>query len=345
MFENIFKHKTLQTEDIVSVLGLNNKVQASYVWNLFSVSNKSILVVTNNLFEANQLYKSLMYKNSASVLFYPMDDFLVSESLAISPDLMTRRIETLNELLKEEKKIIITNLLGYLRFLPSKSLWSESKIILKIGEVVDREKIITNLIMLGYKKESIVTKTGEFANRGYILDIFPFGSDDPVRIEFFDDEIEEIRLFDANDQRSLEGLEKIEIGAFTEFINEKQVIDIPENRQSLLPRVVSEVSKLSDYIVNPITLFFDLESIKLSYSNLLNQIFEFSQTDVFKLDNYMHDINDIIPDKYVNILQTDNYVFDTVKESYVTEEIPLFNNNYELLNNYLKKRIKDFLCH
>ena len=131
MLYNAFNFK-IADNDKVDVIGLNNKVQAEYVWNLFGVLKKDILIVTNTIYEANLLYKSLSYSHN-NVYLYPMDDFLVSESLASSPDLKAIRIDTLNSLTNnyDDKKILITNLTGYLRFLPTKEseppLWQTKK--------------------------------------------------------------------------------------------------------------------------------------------------------------------------------------------------------------------------
>ena len=246
MFNNIFENKILNNNSPVLVMGLNDKVQASYVWNLFGASKKNILVVTNTLYEANMLYKSLNQYDKDNILLFPMDDFLVSEAVATSPDLMSKRIETLNELAKNNiGKIVITNFMGYLRFLPSRKLWSSLNINIKETDEINRDLLIQKLNMIGYKKDSIVTKTGEYANRGYILDVFPYGYENPVRIEFFDDEIESIREFSSDTQLSMKKKDNIEICPFTEFINEKNVEDILE-RQSLLPRVIKYVSKIED---------------------------------------------------------------------------------------------------
>ena len=187
MLYNAFNFK-IADNDKVDVIGLNNKVQAEYVWNLFGVLKKDILIVTNTIYEANLLYKSLSYSHN-NVYLYPMDDFLVSESLASSPDLKAIRIDTLNSLTNnnDDKKILITNLTGYLRFLPTKEIWRESIIKIKKNSEYKREELLDKLNTLGYTKDSIVTKTGQYSNRGYILDIFPYESDLPVRIEFFDD--------------------------------------------------------------------------------------------------------------------------------------------------------------
>ena len=222
MLFTTFENKIIGSNKPVDVIGLNKKVQAAYVWNLFDVTKENIVFVTNTLYEANNLYKSLCFNNSNDVLLFPMDDFIVSEALASSPDLMSKRIETLNELsISEDKKIIVTNLMGYLRFLPTKVLWKSLNITLKVDTTISREDLIKKLSLMGYEKESLVTKTGEFANRGYILDIFPYGYDNPIRIEFFDDEIESIRTFDAQTQLSTGKQEDVNIMPFTEFVNEK----------------------------------------------------------------------------------------------------------------------------
>ena len=338
LLDNIFKNKILSVDKPVNVIGLNNNVQAAYVWNLFSVSNESILIVTNTLYEANTLYKSLSIYDENSILLFPMDDFLVSEAIAISPDLMSKRIETLNSLCNEKnKKIVITNLMGYLRYLPNKNLWKRSNLSLKKSMVIKREDIIRKLDMLGYKRESITTKTGEYSNRGYILDIFAYGYDNPFRIEFFDDEIDSIRLFDPNTQLSLETIDNINIFPFTEFINEKEIADIP-NRQSLLPRVTNNFSNLNDYFSSHIVVFFDLDNIKLAYENILKEITEFKQTDVFKIDKYMFEINDVLPLKYINIYKLDNYNRSLYEnEIYQTKEVEKFNGNFDKINHYLMK--------
>ena len=227
MFKKIFEHKILTKNSKVIVFGLNKVAQPIYVWDLFCASKKNILVVTNTLYEANMLYKNLSIYDKNNILLFPMDDFLVSEAVAVSPDLMSKRIETLNELVKSNiSKIVITNFMGYLRFLPSKKLWGNLKINIKEKDEINRDSLIQKLNMIGYKRDSLVTKTGEYANRGYILDVFPYGYENPIRIEFFDDEIESIREFNTDTQLSMKKKESVEICPFTEFINEKKVEDI-----------------------------------------------------------------------------------------------------------------------
>ncbi len=340
MLYNAFNFK-IADNDKVDVIGLNNKVQAEYVWNLFGVLKKDILIVTNTIYEANLLYKSLSYSHN-NVYLYPMDDFLVSESLASSPDLKAIRIDTLNSLTNnyDDKKILITNLTGYLRFLPTKEIWRESIIKIKKNSEYKREELLDKLNTLGYTKDSIVTKTGEYSNRGYILDIFPYEYDLPVRIEFFDDEIESIRYFNSDTQLSLNDIDDVSIMPFTEFINTKKLQDIP-SRQSLLPRVLENYCNIEKYMDLPLSIFMDLDILKQSHAKVLSDIEEFKENDVYKIDKYMFNLEELLPKKYINILSIDNYSSKNIVETYETKEIDRFNGNFNLLNIFINKNLKD----
>ena len=109
-----------------------------YLDQLFRKEKKNILLVTNSLYEANKLYSNLTVLNKDVVLF-PMDDFLTSEAVAISPDLEINRLETLNEILLG-KKVVVTNLTGYLRFLPTPANYKKSFLDLNVGDIIYSNK-------------------------------------------------------------------------------------------------------------------------------------------------------------------------------------------------------------
>lgn len=103
----------------IGLVGLNDEFFSLYVNKLLKEQKKNILIVTPTLFEANLINNSLSTYTNRSYLF-PMDDFLTSESIAISPDLKVTRLETINRTFDIENKIIVTHLNGYLRYLPTK---------------------------------------------------------------------------------------------------------------------------------------------------------------------------------------------------------------------------------
>ena len=111
MFE-FFKEESFENGTVIS--GLTSELTIFYVLDYFRKSKKNVIVLANTLYEANQLYNNLItYSNN--VLLFPMDDFLTSVALAVSPELKLKRLETL-EKLENGKHIIVTNLMGYLKF-------------------------------------------------------------------------------------------------------------------------------------------------------------------------------------------------------------------------------------
>jgi len=212
----------------LALTGLTDESFSVLLKELFENKNKNILIVTSSLFEANKIYNNLLnYTDKVSL--FPMDDFLTSEAVAVSPDLRVTRLDTLNTLL-EEKRIVVTNLMGYLRFLPTKEVYKNSFISLKVDEDISQKELLENLLNLGYIRETIVTKTGEVGVRGFVFDIFPLGYDHPVRIEFFGDTIESIRLFDEDTQKSISNLKEVVIKPYREFILDRYSEDVPDKQ-------------------------------------------------------------------------------------------------------------------
>ena len=100
-----------------NITGLTPELKGYYLYRKYTESKNSVLFVTSNLYEANNIYQ-IVLNYTDKVLFFPMDDFLTSEALAISPEFLSYRLDTLNRLL-DDIYIVITNLMGYLRFLPN----------------------------------------------------------------------------------------------------------------------------------------------------------------------------------------------------------------------------------
>src|SRR5574344_1133745 len=113
MFDSLFNNNEKH-----NILGLTDELKCIYVYNMFIKNKKSKLIITNTLYEANKIY-NIMNNYTDKCYLFPMDDFLTSEALAVSPELKATRLETMEKIINDDI-IVITNLMGYLRFLPSK---------------------------------------------------------------------------------------------------------------------------------------------------------------------------------------------------------------------------------
>lgn len=325
----------------VGLAGLTDELFCRYINEVFSKNNKSILIVTSSLFEANQLYDSLLNYNQ-SVYLFPMDDFLTSEAIAVSPDLMVNRLETLNTVLKNDKSIVITNLMGYLRFLPSVSIYKNSILNLKKDEDINFEELPKLLDMLGYTRESMVTKTGEFAVRGFIVDVFPLGEDHPVRLEFFGDTIDSIRYFDEESQKSINNINNILINPYSEFLA-KTDLSLDKRKQKYLNQLIDTTSILG-YLDNPIVFYKDYSQLKVTEESILNEVFEYNQEkDQDFKDKYMYLMDDLRPNYLNHYLTVDNIVKDkSIKVYYFdSKEISPFHEDIDAINAYIKKQLSN----
>jgi transcription-repair coupling factor (superfamily II helicase) len=323
---------------------------------------KNILVVVDTLYEANKLYSSLSYINN-NVFLFPMDDFLTSEALAASPDLMINRLESLNKIISNNNSIVITNLMGYLRFLPSVNSYKSSYINLKVGDVIEPSSLIDKLLSCGYIRDTIVNKTGEFGARGFVIDIFPIDEDNPVRIEFFDDEIESIRYFDPDNQKSISNIDNIIIKPYFEFLSLKSVEPEHFGKQKYL-QLYDNVTNISSYLDNCYTFIKDYEQLKISYTNLLNEITEykiekdkdFKYDYMFNLDNldidfpiYYQSLNNVISNSYItssfdfNVKTINNFSENSdAINKFINENI---NNNKTVIISLKKYQIRSILKH
>ena len=113
-----------------NISGLTDELKTLYINYLSNKSNNNIVVLTSSLFEATKYYNNLKtYKDN--VFLFPMDEFLTSVAIAVSPDLKIKRLETLNKINEPGQKIIIANLTGFLRFVPNSKSIDKLKIDLK----------------------------------------------------------------------------------------------------------------------------------------------------------------------------------------------------------------------
>ena len=348
IFDNMFN---IRDEYNYSVSGLTKELNALYIYDTFIKKNKGILIIVNSVYEGNDLLNRLS-NYTDKVLFFPMDDFITSEAIAISPEFKSERINTINKLIYDDKYIVITNLMGVLRYLPSKDVWKKKIITLKKDNDINREKLLNDLYELGYEKETIVTETGKFGIRGYVIDVFPIGMDNPVRIELWGDTIDSIKLFDIDTQLTIKDIDSIEIYPYSEFLIDNDSSEEVIRKQKYLKYYSKNISNISDYMNEFICFWYDYNQIMVSYKLLMETIMDYDNNNKSSIKtDYMFDIRDIRLDNEIYLMGLDNILNDVKvngKEDYVSYNIENFEGNLELfkkeLEKYLVKKKTVILC-
>lgn len=311
------------------VTGLNEELKTEYIIELYKKFG-SVLVVTDTLYEANNFFQSI--SKHEECLFFPMDDFLTSEAIAVSPELKVTRLETMNELVKNNNRIVVTNMMGYLRYLPTPDLYKKSDLKIKLGDTIDIHKLVNKLYDLGYTRESVVNKTGEIAVRGFVVDIFPINYKKPIRIEFWGDTVDSIRYFNVDSQMSLDNIKEINVFSYTEFLSTKSAPFEYRLQKNL--KDYTDVVGIVDYLKNKNVVFDDYERFNDSYLNLVNEMMEYSiSNDISASFKYMNDIKDFKLDNILDINSLSG-------EKYISSNIVPFNGIDDInkrLNEYVKK--------
>lgn len=175
------------------------------------------LVITYDDSKAREIYEDFRYFDDA-VYLYPARDLLFF-SADIHGNLLTRqRMEVFRHILEDTHGTVVTTLDGLMDHLLPLSELSRHILTLEEGQTLDIEKWKQDLIYMGYERTGQVTGMGQFSIRGGILDIFPLTEEMPIRIELWDDEVDSIRTFDPESQRSVERLETLSIYPASELI-------------------------------------------------------------------------------------------------------------------------------
>lgn len=197
----------------LSVVGVSDSVGAHLISSVFQQLSRSALVVASEEKEARQYCDDLrFFLGEEQVLYFPRTDLLFYDVEARGRDVTGRRLSVLAELLKDEPRCVVTTAEALVSPTVPKELYAGNSISLKVGDDRELEELARALTALGYCREEMVEGPGQWSLRGGILDIYPVtAGENPIRMEFFDTEVDSIRVFDPQTQRTVEKVEEITI--------------------------------------------------------------------------------------------------------------------------------------
>ncbi len=198
-----------------TLYGMPEGHDSIFLGQLAKESGAPVLHVASDDLRFEQMYESLrFFAPSVAVLRFPAWDCLPYDRVSPTADVVGARLETLSRLLSDSSSplVILTTVSAIIQRVPAREQLKGSAISIRAGGRLDLPQLQNFLVANGYHRADTVRETGEYALRGGLIDIFPAGAAEPLRIDCFGDDIEHIRTFDALSQRTTGAAETVSGG-------------------------------------------------------------------------------------------------------------------------------------
>ena len=230
-FEQI-KEKSKTNRGILQVSGCMESQKSHLMYGLSGIAPYRLMLAEDER-RAREIYEDYRFYDR-KVYSYPAKDLLFFQADIHGNLLIRQRMKVIKALLEEKELTVVTSIDGCMDFLESLEKIKEQLIHYESDSTVDTEQLKNQLVALGYERVGQVEMPGQFSVRGGIVDIYCLTEENPWRIELWGDEIDSIRSFDPESQRSLENLEELTIYPAVEHIGDKDMVSFldyfPEER-------------------------------------------------------------------------------------------------------------------
>ena len=217
-YESIQK-KRKEKKGILQIAGCVTS-QKTHMMHAMSDGFRNKIIAVSSETKAKQIYEEYKFL-SQNVYLYPAKDLLFYQADLRGKYLIKQRMEVFQALMEQQDTVVVATFDGFMDALPPLEVMKERIITVKAGDVVDFEKLKEQMVLLGYDREEQIDGPGQFAVRGGIMDVYPLTEEVPIRIELWDDEVDSIRTFDVESQRSIENLQEITIYPASDFPEEQ----------------------------------------------------------------------------------------------------------------------------
>lgn len=209
-YREVVKH-TAQ-KDSVLAYGASGSAKHALLASVWESAPTMMLVVTaagEGLRQMADDLRSLLPNTSVEVL--PAADLVMADGLTKNSALTAKRQAIFSAMVRGEKMIVIADTEAAAQRVQPRRAFADSRLTIRTGDIIERRQLAETLVKAGYEHSGRVEGAGEFCVRGGIIDVYPTHRANPYRIEFFDDEIDSIRMFDAETQCSLRSVDEVEI--------------------------------------------------------------------------------------------------------------------------------------
>ena len=236
-FSDLMKRAQKET-GLYSITGCIDSQKPHMVY-ACSDDRKKNIIVTFYEQKAKELYEEYRFFDP-DVVYYPAKDVLFYQADIRGNVLTSERIRALKAIHEKENVTIITTFDALMNTqAPPEKLW-ESVLVFEPGDELSMDEVKAQLVRMGYEKEYQVETMGQFAIRGGILDIFPLTEEHPIRIEMWGDEIDTIRTFDTESQKSIETIDEIHIYPACELVLSE------DEKKKGIEKLLKEAKKTSE---------------------------------------------------------------------------------------------------
>lgn len=248
---------SLKQGDSVLIEDLWNTPKALIAALVAQATQKHLLILTGASQEEVRLYQDFAAFTDYPVLDFPAWETLPGENVPPSPDIVGERYRALHELSKaQQPHIVLSSMQACLQKILIPKNFEDLYLHLDKGNSYPFEALIEKLIKMGYQRYAVASDKGQFAVRGGIIDVFPVSSPDPYRLEFWENDLESLRIFDPIGQKSVRQVESVDI--------------TPAQEMELLEDA-STLGTVLDYLgPNTIVVYDDLLALEDRYSNLIS---------------------------------------------------------------------------
>lgn len=270
-----------------------------------------ILIVASDENRAQQIYSSLVELFEENMVhFFPVEPLLETQAAVSSLDELSQRLDAMSFLLTKQKGIVISTPQSLQYPLPAAIKFKANSLTLKVNQVCNLSKICDFLVRCGYQRDDLVANPGEFALRGDILDIYPLNIAYPYRIEFFDDEIDNIRTFNPVSQRTKDSLTEVVIEpaddqldklyqnedytTILDYLTESGIICFDDIR-AIRQNIVQIDARNRDYLAHETST--NIKNSRLDFTSTFNQIVQAKiYSSLFQVS-----VNDLKIDQLLNL--------------------------------------------
>ncbi len=272
----------------INISGVSESQKAHLIYSLcMHTSNQPVIVVTYNEAQAERLYEDMRFFIGDRVKLFPKREYIFYDVEAYSTDYVQQRLSVLETLyLNPSETVVITTIDAFIQFAMPYETYRKYRTEICVGTRYELQKLIDDFTLMGYERVDMVEGKGQFSLRGGIIDYFPVITDQAYRVEFFDDEVDSIRVLDIDTQRSVEKLREVTLSPAREIIFSKEDA---RNISDKMDRVLKDLEEKA-------TTSLSKEILKTTIEHIRADIEKINQQHYFPaIDRYLTIIYREIP--------------------------------------------------